>query len=292
MSDQFPPPGQPGELPPTQIAPTSGGAPVPPQPPQQPYGQPQQPQQPQQPYGQPQPPQQPYGQPQQPYGQPPAPGGYPGGPGGPGGPGYPGGFPAPPTGSGGGGGKKGLIIGIIAGVVVLVLGVAAVLAFTVFKDDDGDKKASDEKTSQSPSDDATTESTDSTESTDEPTDEPTDTASTGGLGDAPSEDPKITAQAFLDSLLEGNCLAVEGLTTPDYFASEFTDQAGCKAVAGNLKMSNAEYTFEEPTTVGDIAEVKGDVYAPNTGKTLVSTWALDGSSGEWLVSGYSYVEKK
>jgi len=57
-------------------------------------------------------------------------------------------------------------------------------------------------------------------------------------------------------------------------------------------MSNAEYTFEDPTMVGDIAEVKGDVYAPNTGKTLVSTWALDGSSGEWLVSGYSYVEKK
>ena len=284
MSDQFPPPGQPGELPPTQIAPTSGGAPVPPQygspagsggyPPQPP----QQPQQPQAPYGQQPPP--PAGYPQQPG----APGAYPGQPGAPGGPGYPGGYPAPPTG-GGGGGKKGLIIALVAGVVVLVLGAVAVIALVVLKDDDGDKKASDEKTSQTPSDDATTESS-------EPTDEPTESDTTETTGtDVPSEDPTITARAFLDSLLEGDCLAVEGLTTPEYFASEFTDQAGCKAVAGNLKMSNAEYTFEDPTINAQIAEVKGDVYAPNTGKTLASTWALDGSTGTWLVSGYSYVEK-
>ena len=70
-------------------------------------------------------------------------------------------------------------------------------------------------------------------------------------------------------------------------------EAGCKAVAGNLEMSNAEYTFKdpEPTLDAYVVNVYGDVYAPNTGKTLDSTWALDGSTGSWLVSGYSYVEK-
>ena len=197
---------------------------------------------------------------------------------GPGGPG----FPAPPA---GGGGKKGLVIAIVAGAVVLVLGIVAVLAFTVFKGDD-DKPAAKDDTSK------TAEPTDDATETDEPTDEPTETESTDGA-DVPTDDPTITARAFLDSLLEGDCLAVEGLTTPEYFASEFTDQAGCKAVAGNLEMSNAEYTFKdpEPTLDAYVVNVYGDVYAPNTGKTLDSTWALDGSTGSWLVSGYSYVEK-
>ncbi|MBM0127656.1 hypothetical protein [Pimelobacter simplex] len=283
MSDQFPPPGQPGEQPPTQMAPPAGGAPVPP------YGAPGQPQQPGYP---PQPPQPGYPQPQQPgypqpgypqqgYPQQPAGAGYPGGgyPGGPGGPGY----PAPPT--GGGGSKKGLVIGIVAGVVVLVLGVVAVLAFTVFKGDD-DKPSAKDDTSES------AEATDEAEDPTEETDEPTETDETDDA-DVPTDDPTITARAFLDSLLEGNCLAVEGLTTPDYFASEFTDQAGCEAVAGDLEMSNAEYTFKdpEPTLDAYVVNVYGDVYAPNTGKTLVSTWALDGTTGEWLVSGYSYTEK-
>ena len=283
MSDQFPSPGQPGELPPTQIAPTGGG----PQPPYQPPQPPQSPQQP--PYGAPggypQQPQQPYGQPAQP-GYPGAPGGpgYPGG--GPGYPGGPGGFGPPPS---GGGGKKGLIIAIVAGVVVLVLGVVAVLAFTVFKDD-GDKSADDKPTKAAESS-KTTESTDATEPTEtESTDQVDLPTESTGL-DAPAGDPKITARAFLDSLLEGDCLAVEGLTTPDYFSSEFTDQAGCKKVAGNQKMSNAQYDFQEPVVVGPIATVNGDVYAPSTGKTLVSTWILDGTSGDWLVSGYSYTEK-
>ncbi len=282
MSDQFPPPGQPGEQPPTQMAPPAGGAPVPPygapgqQPPQQP-GYPPQPPQPAAPaYQQPQQP----GYPQPGYPQQPAAPGYPGGgyPGGPGGPG----FPAPPA---GGAGKKGLVIAIVAGAVVLVLGIVAVLAFTVFKGDD-DKPAAKDDTSK------TAEPTDDATETDEPTDEPTETESTDGA-DVPTDDPTITARAFLDSLLEGDCLAVEGLTTPEYFASEFTDQAGCKAVAGNLEMSNAEYTFKdpEPTLDAYVVNVYGDVYAPNTGKTLDSTWALDGSTGSWLVSGYSYVEK-
>lgn len=282
MSDQFPPPGQPGEQPPTQMAPPAGGAPVPP------YGAPGQPQQPGYPPQPPQPAAPGYQQPQQPgypqpgYPQQPAAPGYPGGgyPGGPGGPG----FPAPPA--GGGGGKKGLIIGIVAGVVVLVLGVVAVLAFTVFKGDD-DKPAAKDDTSE------TTEATDETEEPSEETEEPTDEPTETDDSDVPTDDPTITARAFLDSLLEGDCLAVEGLTTPDYFASEFTDQAGCEAVAGNLEMSNAEYTFKdpEPTLDAYVVNVYGDVYAPNTGKTLVSTWALDGTSGEWLVSGYSYTEK-
>ncbi|GAA4086998.1 hypothetical protein GCM10023066_21500 [Nocardioides kongjuensis] len=264
------------------MAPPAGGAPVPPygapgqQPPQQP-GYPPQPPQPAAPaYQQPQQP----GYPQPGYPQQPAAPGYPGGgyPGGPGGPG----FPAPPA---GGGGKKGLVIAIVAGAVVLVLGIVAVLAFTVFKGDD-DKPAAKDDTSK------TAEPTDDATETDEPTDEPTETESTDGA-DVPTDDPTITARAFLDSLLEGDCLAVEGLTTPEYFASEFTDQAGCKAVAGNLEMSNAEYTFKdpEPTLDAYVVNVYGDVYAPNTGKTLDSTWALDGSTGSWLVSGYSYVEK-
>ncbi|TNM50150.1 hypothetical protein FHP29_01055 [Nocardioides albidus] len=271
MSDQFPPPGRPGEQPPTQMAPPAGGAPVPP------YGAPGQPPQPPAP-GYPQP-----GYPQPGYPQPgyPQPGypqpGYPGG-------GYPGGpgFPAPP--SSGGGRRKGLIIGIVAGMVVLVLGVVAVLAFTVFDGDDDKASAKDDESSAT-----TDDASDDTDETDEPTEE---TEETEGA-DLPEGDPTITARAFLDSLLEGDCLAVEGLTTPDYFASEFTDQAGCEAVAGDLEMSNAEYTFKEPEPTLDatIVNVYGDVYAPSTGKTLDSTWALDGTSGEWLVGGYSYVEK-
>lgn len=258
------------------MAPPSGGAPVPP-----PYGAPGRP-----PQGPP---------PPAPYQ--PAPGGHPGpgypGGGYPGGPGGPG-FPAPPA--GGGGGRRGLIIGIVAGVVVLVLGIVAVLALTVFDGDD-EPSARDEETAQAT--DEAEEPTD--EASDEPTEDPDDSDGTDdtedpsddltALGDGPDEDPNITARAFLDSLLEGDCLAVEGLSTPDYFASEFTDQAGCEAVAGDLEMSNAEYTFDDAIVVGSFATAHGEVYAPTTEKTLMSTWLLEGSTGEWLVNGYSYVEK-
>jgi len=107
-------PGYPPQQPPAPPQQPYGAPPVPPQGAPQgtpqggpqyggsPYGQPQQPyggqQYGQQPYGQPQQyGQQPYGQPQQPYG---APGGYP--------------QPTPPQKS-----KKGLIIGIVVGVVAL-----------------------------------------------------------------------------------------------------------------------------------------------------------------------------
>lgn len=264
MSNQFPGPGQPGEQPPTQIAPQGGGAP----PPQ--YGAP-------------------GGYPPQPGAYPPQQPGYPqpGAPGGgsPGGPGYPGGYPAPPT--GGGGGKKGLIIGIIAGVLALVVA-GGVILFLVLSGDDGDddKSARDgASSSQSPSESAS-ESPSESASFASPS-----AVETSDFLTAPTDDPKITAQAFLDSLLEGDCLAVQGLSTPTYFSTEFTDQAGCEAVAGNLEMSNAEYTFDEPVTIGAFSTVTGDVYAPNTGKTLDSTWILDGSSGTWLVSGYTYIDK-
>lgn len=265
VSNQFPGPGQPGEQPPTQIAPQGGG----PQPPPAPYGPP---------GGYP--PQ--GGYPQGGYQQPGPPGG--GYPGGPGYPGAPGGYGAPPP---SGGGKKGLIIGIIAGVLALVIAGAVVLFLVLGNDDDGDDSARDNDSSESSSpSDEPSESESESEST------PTETTSeTAGFGESPDEDPTITARAFLDSLLEGDCLAVEGLTTPTYFSSEFTDQAGCESAAGNLEMSNAEYTFDEPTTFGPISTVTGDVYAPNTGKTLDSTWILDGTSGSWLVSGYTYVEK-
>ena len=197
-------------------------------------------------------------------------------------------MPPPPP---GGRGRKGLIIGIVAGVVVLVLGVVAVLAFTVFDGDDDDPAAEDETSASA---DASR-----TDEPSEPAEEPTESDEIGmpvpsdlvDLTDSPEEDPTITARAFLDSLLEGNCLAVEGLSTPEYFASEFTDQDGCEAVAGDLELSNAEYTFDEPTIVGSYATVTGDVYAPTTGKTLDSTWLLNGSTGEWLINGYSYTEK-
>lgn len=262
MSNQFPGPGQPGQQPPTQIAPQGGGAPPPPQ-----YGPP-------------------GGYPQQ-GGYPPQGGGFPGG-GYPGGPGAPGGYGAPPP-NGGGGGKKGLVIGIIAGVLALVIA-GGVLAFVLLSGDDDDKSsARDDDSSQSSSaSESASESESESESASAFT--PSDPATSDFLT-APTEDPTITSRAFLDSLLEGNCLAVEGLSTPAYFASEFTDQAGCEAAAGNLEMSNAEYTFDEPVTVGAFSTLTGDVYAPNTGKTLDSTWILDGTSGEWLVSGYSYVEK-
>lgn len=265
MSNQFPGPGQPGQQPPTQIAPQGGGAPTPPQ-----YGPP---------GGYPQqggyPPQ--GGYPQQG-------GGFPGG-GHPGGPGAPGGYGAPPP--NGGGGRKGLVIGIIAGVLALVIA-GGVLAFVLLSGDDDDKSsARDDDSSASNS---ASESPSESESASESAFTPSATESSDFLT-APTEDPAITARAFLDSLLEGDCLAVEGLSTPTYFASEFTDQAGCKAAAGNLEMSNAEYTFDEPVTIGSISTLTGDVYAPNTGKTLDSTWILDGTSGQWLVSGYNYVEK-
>ncbi|MBM9458598.1 hypothetical protein JK386_01645 [Nocardioides sp. zg-536] len=278
MSHQFPGPGQPGEQPPTQISPQGSGG-TPPQyggpggyPPQQGGGYP-----PQQGGG--------YGG----YGQPPAPGGY--GPPGQGG-GYPGGpqgYGPPP---GGGGSKKGLIIGILVGVVALVVVAALVVVLVVSGGDDGDDDSVADDTSSATTSDSPTDS-----ATDSPTATPTESTPTEvvtsepPVTNAPSGDPTITARAFLDSLLEGDCLAVEGLTTERYFVREFTDQAGCKRSAGNLEMSNAEYTFDEPVTVATISTVTGDVYAPNTGKTLASTWLLDGSTGEWLVSAYSYVEK-
>ncbi|KRA38757.1 hypothetical protein ASD81_09180 [Nocardioides sp. Root614] len=267
------------------MAPQSGG----PQPPPPPYGAPGGPPQPGYPQQGGYPPQQGGYPPQQGY---PQQGGYPpqqgapggGFPGGPGFPGAPGGYGAPPP---SGGGKKGLIIGIIAGVLALVVAGAVVLILVLGGDDDGDDNDSardrDSSESTSPSDESSESESEST-----PTEE---TSETSGFGDSPDEDPTIIARAFLDSLLEGDCLAVEGLTTPTYFSSEFTDQAGCEASSGDLEMSNAEYTFDDPTTFGSVSTVTGDVYAPNTGKTLDSTWILDGTSGSWLVSGYTYVEK-
>ncbi|WP_408897070.1 hypothetical protein ACJ5H2_19370 [Nocardioides sp. R1-1] len=174
-------------------------------------------------------------------------------------------------------------------MVVLVLGVVAVLALTVFDGDD-EPSARDDASAQSSDDTDETDETDRpTEDTDDGSEDPSEDLT--ALGEGPDEDPNITARAFLDSLLEGDCLAVEGLTTPDYFSSEFTDQAGCEAVAGDLEMSNAEYAFEDAIVVGSFATTSGEVYAPTTDKTLMSTWMLDGSSGEWLVDGYSYIEK-
>ncbi|MFF4651886.1 hypothetical protein [Streptomyces sp. NPDC001380] len=139
-------PQTPGQQPPQQPYGAPGGYPPPP-PPQQPYGQPPAPQgygqQP--PYGAPaappsygQPPQG-YGQPQQPYGAPQP--GYPQQPQQPGYPqqqpyGAPGGYP-PPAPAGGRRSRRGLVIGIVAGVLVL----GGVAAFVATRGGGGDEGA-------------------------------------------------------------------------------------------------------------------------------------------------------
>ena len=266
MSNQYPGPGQPGELPPTQVAP--GGVP------------PQQPPAPQQPYGAP-PPQQPYGAPQQPYGAPPPPpgGGYPGG-----------GYPAPPTG-GGGGRRVGLILGIVAAVVALIV-IAAVVLLVVLGGDDKSNDAKDKVTLTTTL--PTAPSTDLTTPTDVTTAPSTDltTDTSSGTSGFPTEDPSITAEAYLNSVLESNCLAVEGLSTPEWFQQAYGSQKACKKNGGGQDMSTAVYEpFAAPvdngdgsvtltTTVTDSSDTSGTKYT--------GTWILvptdDGTT--WLVNGF------
>ncbi|MEZ0577143.1 hypothetical protein [Nocardioides sp. MH1] len=256
MSNQYPGPGQPGELPPTQVAP--GGVP------------PQQPPAPQQPYGAP-PQQSPYGAPQQPYGAPPPP--PPGG-----------GYGAPPTG-GGGGKKVGLIIGLVV-LLVLLIGGGAWAAVAAFGGDDSDD--SPKKTVTITSTAPTAPSTDLSASTatSAPTEVTTPTEVTSSTaGGVPAADPQITARAYLDSLVTGDCLAVEGLSTPEWFSSEYGNQKGCKKASPNADMSAAEYEFQPAADNGDGSiTLVAKVTAPGT-DGFTATWSLvpndDGS--DWLV---------
>lgn len=261
----YPGPGQPGEQPPTQVAPGAGSPPpsygggYPPQPPPPPQG------------GYPVAP-----PPAQGYGGGYPGGGYPGGPGGPGGPGY----PAPPT--GGGGSKKGLIFGIIAAVVVLVL-IAGTVLFLVLRDDDKDEtRASDDSSA-----------TESTESSDEPTeeetesDEPTDAETTGiPIGDEIYGEPTSVAETFTDAYIEGDCSLMESYSTPAWYEREFG--TGCTTLPDAPDMSSAEYTFDDPTEVGTVAILTGTLYIADSGDTYACTWTLDGSSGYWLVDEFQY----
>lgn len=268
MSNQYPGPGQPGDLPPTQVAP--GGVP------------PQQPPPPQQPYGAP--PQQPYGAPQQPYGAPQPPGGgYPPPPGG--------GYPAPPTG-GGGGRRIGLILGIVGAVVLLLIIAAVVIVLVAGGDDDEEPKKRVTITSTLP----TAPSTDLTSPT-EVTTAPSTDASTSASTDSgfPAEDPSITAAAYLNSLVEGNCLAVEGLSTPEWWQATFKSQKACERQSDNsAEMSTAVYnSFEEPVDNGDgTVTLTADVTDSSDNTNYAVTWILAPTDDNttWLVDGFELVE--
>ncbi|KAA1421688.1 hypothetical protein F0U44_05280 [Nocardioides humilatus] len=269
MSNQYPGPGQPGDLPPTQVAP--GGVPPQQPPPQQPYGAP-----PQQPYGAP-PATPPYGAPLPPGG------GFPPPPGG--------GFPAPPT--GGGGKRIGLILGIVGAVVALIIIVAVVLVVVLGGDDDSDSPKKRVTITSTLPTEASTELTTPTEVTTPPTEITTSASTDTGF---PTEDPSITAAAYLNSVLESNCLAVEGLSTPEWFASAYGDQKGCKKAGGDQDMSTAIYdTFSAPVDNGDgsvtITTTVTDS-SDTTGTQYDGTWILvpTDDNTTWLVNGFQLVE--
>lgn len=273
VSNQYPgPPGQPGQpgqpggvppVPPTQVAP---GA-VPPQQPGPPQGYPQQPQAP-------------YGAP------PPGPGGgYP--------PAGPPPFGAPPTG-GGGGKKTGLILAIVGIVVLLIVGAVVLFVVVLGGDDDDDEPK--KKVTQTITAD-TSSPTDGT-STDVPTDVVTDpstdisTPTTTDTGDAPTEDPEITARAYLDSLVEGNCLAVEGLSTPEWWQATFGTQRACERESRNsAEMSTAVYnSFEAPVDNGDgTVTLVADVTDSSDNTDYTVTWILTPDGDTWLVSAFNLV---
>ncbi|GAA4819191.1 hypothetical protein ACFQ0K_10565 [Nocardioides caeni] len=266
----FPGPGQPGEQPATQVAPGAG-------PPPAPYGGGGYPPQPQQPSG------------GYPVAPPPAQGGYGGGypgggyPGGPGGPGGPG-FPAPPA--GGGGSKKGLVIGIIAAVAVLVL-IAGISLFFILRDDDGDddNRASDDSSETSSSDDPSEGG--SSDASDEPSDDPSfETSDVTDPGSEVFGEPTTTAEEFTDAYIEGNCSLMESYSTTTWYQNEYG--SGCETLPDAPDMSSAEYTFDDPTIIGTTAVLTGELYIADSGETYTCTWNLDGTSGYWLVNEFSY----
>jgi hypothetical protein len=252
VSNQYPgQPGQPGDLPPTQVAPGH----VPPQP-GPPPGYPQ--------------------QPQQPYGAAPG-GGYP--------PPGPPPFGAPPTG-GGGGKKVGLIIGIIVAVLVIVGGGATAAILVLSGDDDEDADRPKVTATVTASTDVPTDVTSPTDVTTDVA-SPTDTTSAPPSTEpvsVPTDDPTITGQAYLDSLVTGDCLAVEGLSTPEWWSSEYGSQRACKKESPNADMSQAQYDFEDPIDNGDGSQtLVATITAPDV--SFTGTWTVvpsdDGTV--WLV---------
>ncbi len=105
----------------------------------------------------------------------------------------------------------------------------------------------------------------------------------------PTEDPTITAQAYLNSLAEGNCLAVEGLSTPEWWSSAYGSQRACKQDAGNQEMSSVTYDFPtDPVDNGDgtytIVATVSDT-TDTSGTTYTATWTVvpTDDNTTWLV---------
>jgi len=217
--------------------------------------------------------------PQAPYGAPGGGGGYPPPP-----------FGAPPTGSGGGGKKLAIILGIIGALVLLVIA-AAVVIFLVVGDDDDDPRP---KVTKTITVDPTTGTTDGT--TDATTPPTTDVTTTTTEGGTPSLDgAEIIARAYLDSLVTSNCLAVQGLSTPEWFASEYGDQSGCEEAGGDADMASVDYEFETPVDNGDgtvgVTAVVSDS-TDTTGTSYTATWTMvpSADSTSWLVDSFALAD--
>ena len=142
----------------------------------------------------------PYGQGTGGYGPQPGPGGYgpqsgPGGFGGPGGPGGPGGYssgPFPPGQPAKSGPPVGLIVGLVAVAVAIIVGLVVVLGGG---DDDGDDDTATDDVTTTVEDD-TTDTTDSTDTTDDTSDDTTTT----------TEEETGPTDADVFSLAVGDCL--------------------------------------------------------------------------------------
>lgn len=210
-------------------------------------------------------------------------------------PGGGGGFPppqygAPPTGGGGGGKKVAIILGVIGAVVLLVIAAAVVLVLVSGGDDDEPRSKVTKTITVDPTD-GTTDGT--TDSTTPPTTEVTSTTTAGGT--LSLDGAEIIARAYLDSLVTSNCLAVQGLSTPEWFSSEYGDEAGCEAAGGNAEMSSVDYEFGETVENGDGSvgvEATVSDSSDTTGTSYTATWTLVPSpdNSSWLVDSFALTD--
>ncbi len=228
------------------------------------------------------PPQQPTPPPGYQQQQPPAPYGAPGGGGG-----YPPPqFGAPPTG-GGGGKKVALIVGLIVAAVVLLVVGASVLIYLLAGDDDDDPRPKVTRT-------VTVDPTDGTTDGTPPTSDVTTTTTDTGEG-PPPENAEIIARAYLNSLVMSDCLAVQGLSTPEWFESEYGDQSGCEEAGGNAEMASVDYQFDAPVDNGDgtvgVTAIVSDS-TDTSGTEYTATWTLVPSpdNTSWLVDSFALAD--
>ena len=222
--------------------------------------------------------------PQAPYGAPGGGGGYP-----------PPQFGAPPTG-GGGGKKLAIILGIVGAVVLLIIA-AVVVILLVAGDDDDDPRPKVTQTVTVDATDGTTDSTTdgTTDGTTDSTTPPTTEATSTAGGTLSPEGAEIIARAYLNSLVTSNCLAVQGLSTPEWFSSEYGDQAGCEAAGGNAEMASVDYEFGETVENGDgtvgVTAVVADS-SDTTGTSYTATWTMVPSADNtsWLVDAFALAD--